>query len=52
MPQCRGMPKQGRGNKFVNEQGKRGWDRVVFVGKMRKVDNICNVNKKIPNINK
>ena len=40
LPQDRGMPEQGIRSGWVNDQGERGWDRVVFGGKMRKGDNI------------
>jgi hypothetical protein len=33
------MPEQGIRSGWVNDQGERGWDRVVFGGKMRKGDN-------------
>lgn len=39
LPQDRGMPEQGIRSGWVNDQGERGWDRVVFGGKMRKGDN-------------
>jgi hypothetical protein len=40
MPQCRGMPGQGCGAGWINEQGLGRWDREVFREEMRKVDNI------------